>query len=260
MLDLLAKLPPFLLFIVIILLILSIVVISLWGKLTAKWGKNALGVGDTKDGSPKVLEASKKKVSAVHKRSCGSCVLIMMGEREKYEMRMRKTQNRVLKDQMNFTEQKIIEIQSLFIDSYTENVSHKRAEEKANGRDQENIEYKVFYGLLRDSLILVKDEVRRSFKENGFFVLSGNEYATYVKDKTKYLLSILTQNIRNLYPAYGMFISTPDLIHDLESKLSKVEDIVFEVFTHAKETKGDADKSSKSLGAEFSDWIDLFIS
>lgn len=63
------------------------------------------------------------------------------------------------------------------------------------------LQYRMFWGLSNDALnIQMKDEIRRSIKENGFYELNGNDFSQYVKNQTKVLISIFRKHIINLYP------------------------------------------------------------
>jgi len=258
--EFLSKLPTAWSSTIIVAAIIAIVVVALKGKLSAKWGKNAVDVGagsSVKESKDTPKDEKNKTLPA--KKSCGDCVLIMMGEREKYEIKTRKTIDRVLKNQMNNAEQKLVEIQTLLINAFTEALYDKRNDQNEHTVDDEAVQSKLFYGLVRDALLLVKDEIRRSFKENGFFDFNGSEFTFYVRDKIKFLLSILSQHLRNLYPSQGVIVDLQKILKSIESKTTEIEALGFEMYTHAKEAKLEAEKQTKELRTEFSNWIDSFI-
>lgn len=257
--EFLAKLPVMYSFILLVLVVLAVVVIALKGKLIAKWGKNAIGLGTSDDSKDKNKTSNKSCPTSGPKRSCGDCVLIMMGEREKYEIKMRRAYDGILKKQMTFAEQKIIEIQEILIEMYANLYGKKKQNDQDSSPDSESVQNKLFYGLLRDALINVKDELRRSFKENGFFEHSGTEFSIYVKDKVKVVTNRLSQYMRNLYPTSKMTVETTELVDNIDHAAPKIEDIMFEIFTKAKEVKLDAEQLEKQLRTEFSEWIDKFV-
>jgi len=127
---------------------------------------------------------------------------------------------------------------------------------------RKQVEYKMFWGLLRDTLhIMIKDELRRSFKENGFYELSGAEFSTYVKDKSKTIISLLKQQIINLYPSAESktFVSMDDVISYITSKEHEIEDIVFEMFTEGKKCWKHGLSETEKIDDEFVKDIEEFV-
>ena len=258
-------------FFLLILLVIATVAVSIYGKFALKWGKNTLGIGsgakeDKKDDKKKLEDSNGKEIKIpvesetiyIKKRSCSDCILILMGEREKYEMKIRGVLDRILRNQMVFVEQKLIELQALLNNDFME--EYKKLKITSNiPIEYEMVQYKAFYGILIDSIAKGKDEIRRSFKENGFESLGGTEFSVYVKDKTKSFVALIMQNITNLYPIQGMIVPSDIEIAKIESATSKVEDIIFEVFVHAKEVKKQADTDAKIYKSEYREWIDKFI-
>jgi len=258
--KLLEMLSPTQIFILMILCILSTVVISLYGKIMLKWGKKTLGLGAPKN-SEYTLQDVPPMVSPTpdtKKRTCGDCILLVIGEREKVEHKKNMKENRILKDQMIFAEQKIIEIQSIFTDDYAQQIKSNKKE--TNTLDDQTMQNKMYYGLLRDSLLVLKDEIRRAFKENGFYEIDGNDFSAYVKDKAKNLVSKMSQYMRNLYPTgNNTIVSLDTVIENIDRHYRAIEDITFEVFIKAKDTKVASDRDIKTLDIEFVNWVDNFI-
>jgi hypothetical protein len=126
----------------------------------------------------------------------------------------------------------------------------------------DTLQYRMFWGLIRDVLnIVIKDEIRRSFKENGFHELSGLEFSLYVKDKSKNFQSMLKQQIINLYPSskVKMIVSMEEIIKFVNTRNSDYEDIFFEIYTEAKRIKKNADEEFQKIDKEFIDDINLFV-
>lgn len=261
--NLLNRLNQGQLFIFLILSVIAVVLISVYGKFALKWGKAVLGIGKDKpkksDDSKPVDPPENSKIIQVVKRSCGDCILMIIGEREKHELKKSSKKDRVLKDQMNFAEQKLIEIQTTFIEEYAQKIKELR--KNTANIEQENVQNKLFYGLLRDAIYInIRDTMRRAFKENGFYELDGNEFAAYVKDKSKILIAMITQHMRNLYPiSPDIIVTIDDVITMIEDDARKVEDIAFEIFIHAKDVKLTTDSDIKGIDTEFSDWVNNFI-
>lgn len=259
----LQSLPPEFSVAVIILAIIAAVIISLKGRAFVKWGKSLIGLGNAKEEGTTTGETGVTKPPApptvtlkYPKRSCGDCLLIVMGEREKYEINMRKVSNRVLKQQMNFVEQKLVEMQTLFTTSFMDQISRMNGH---SNEEQYEIQYKLFYGLLKDCLFALKDEFRRSLKENGFFDLDDTEFANYVKDKTRTIISTISQYFRNLYPTRGILVPVEKIAESLEKSTSDLQNDVFAIYVNAKQIEREIDFETKEIQRQFGDWVDAFV-
>lgn len=243
----LASLPPILQFIIALLSIISAVIISIKGTAALQWGKTKIGLG----GNPKKISTNPKK------RSCADCIFIILSKREILGDKRLEIRNSILKDQMNFAEQKLIEIKTDLLQEYRRELTNRRN----NNLDlnKEDRDYKVYKGALIESLGLVKDEVRKSFKENGFEELSGNQFSNYVKDKVISLLSIATIYVDNEYP-HNMIISREDWLDFIKNSYAhKAEDICFEVFQKAKDVKKRSKDELEKLNRSFSQDISEFM-
>lgn len=221
-----------------VLAILMIGAIAYIGKVNIKFGKNIISFGRSK-------------------RSCGDCILLLMAKRERMESQRNFVLTRVLKEQMNFAEQKLLELQGLFLNSY-----RRQLHDVAGNTPVEseiNKQYRLYQGILSLSLMSVKDEFRRSFKENGFEELSGTEFTHYVKNKVLTLVSIGRDHLFNLYPYEGMYISVEERTKWLDSNLSTIEDLCFEVYVKVKEIKLESRRKVKEIEKEFSKEIDELL-
>jgi hypothetical protein len=107
--------------------------------------------------------------------------------------------------------------------------------------------------------MMVKDELRRSFKENGFFELSEGDFSTYVKDKTHNTISIMSQHLRNLYPSRGVIISVEQIIDVIEKNTPTLHEYLRAVFVNAKQVVLDSEKEITALQGQFSKWVDGFV-
>lgn len=225
----------------IVVLLLAVVGVAVLGKLTIR-----------SSGGIRTISLGRSK-----KRSCSDCVLLLLGKRERLEHRVEIIENRVLKDQMNFAEQKLIEVQSISLHSYRETLKTNASQPR--DLDQEQLQYRMYQGILSNALMAVKDEIRRSFKENGFETVSGAEFSNYVKDRVTTLASIGRDYVVNLYPYQGTLVSIEEREDFLEKARSQLEDICFEVYIKAKEIKLAAKMKVKEMEKEFADEIEEFI-
>jgi hypothetical protein len=263
--EILKNLSPQALFTVIIvtliLVSIAVVIIALRGKLGIKIGNKSLSLGGGGD------EKTKKNTKAVpnlpptvtipQKRSCGDCILLLMGEREKFELKMRKETNKIMKTQMTFAEQKLIEIQTK-VSNNISGLIHQSIEEKSS-TVEESVQYKLVYGLLKDSLLNIKDEIRRSFKENGFYDINGSEFSWYVKERTQVISSMLTQYMRNIYPDRGGVLQLHKILKCMEKEATFLAGIVNDIYSYAREVRLECDEKVKELQIQFGAWVDNFI-
>lgn len=125
----------------------------------------------------------------------------------------------------------------------------------------ETLQYRMFWGLINDAVnIRMKDEIRRSFKENGFHELGGNEFSSYVKNQSKNLVSIIKNHIINLYPiGQSLSVSMESILDEIDKKDSVFEDIFFEIYTEAKTFKCQDDWSLDEIDKKFEEEILNFI-
>ena len=194
-----------------------------------------------------IINGTKRK-----KRTCGDCVLILFGIREKYDYQIRKLSNELLKKQMTFSEQKIQEVVFYLAQSFSEDI-------KILGNNFTNSqklrESALYCEALKNSLLSVKDELRRSFKDNGFSDLSQTELQQYIKNKVDTLITIARAYLKHHYVETEETIVTLDFrFKKMDScHKSKIEDIVSQMFNKAKDLviiienrRGELDKSLKS--------------
>jgi hypothetical protein len=233
----LATLPVWIQFALPISVIFALVIISIFGSSTIKWGKHTLGFGKYGRG-----------------RSCTDCILLILSKKERHASMVELVQKSILRDQMNFLEQKIQQVTFTLISSY--NKQQQEQLKDSNDPIRNNIEITLYAETLKNAITAIKDETRRSFKENGFHELGRHEFKTYVQDKSTALISIAKNYFINRYPHQGMMISLTERFKKLDE--SKIEEMVEEVFTKAKEIKNDADVAIKLLNENFAKEMDQF--
>lgn len=196
---------------------------------------------------------------------CKDCITIIIGHREKLESKRKEKfyqiellENSVLKSQMNFVEQKIIDLESMFINFYNERI---RLSKNKLIYGNETIQYRMFWGMVRDAFeVKFKDQIRKSFKENGFYNISGNEFAAFVKDKHKATISMFTQHIINLYPSPStdMIVSMEDVLTFIDNINPKFEDRIFEIYIEAKKIKKNVDDKINEVIEKFDKYEEDF--
>ena len=272
--EYLRGLPELFSFIIIILGLTAIVIISLKGTAAIRWGKNLIGLGggakesgystenhpthETEIEQPPSPTAT--AILRLPKRGCGDCILIIMSEREKYGLKMSNVHDKILRNQMNFFEQKSVEIQELTEKIFCDLMESTRKQTviTASGKNVE-IEYKFFTELLKDALILVKNEIRRSYKENGYFEMSDSDFSIYIKDKNRLIINLIVQHVKSMYPSQGMTVTAYDFQSGLLFMMPQLHEILRECFEYAKDVTAEADRLVVGYQAEFSSWADKFI-
>jgi hypothetical protein len=145
---------------------------------------------------------------------------------------------------------------TFFIGKYWKNIS------KMFGSSSDTLQYRMFWGLISDAFnIKVKDEIRRSFKENGFHDSSGNDFSIYVKNQSNVLVSILKDHIMNLYPPNSskMVVNLDEILDYIDKNESVMEDRFFEIYIEAKKLKKYEVDTIATIDKKFEEEIGRFI-
>lgn len=132
---------------------------------------------------------------------------------------------------------------------------------KFYGEKSDTLQYRMFWGLTNDAInIRMKDEIRRSFKENGFHELGGNQFSQYVKNQSKNLIGILKNHIINLYPpnTKKIIVSMDEILEYIDIKESSFEDFFFEIYTEAKKCKRQDEEAIQEIDKKFEEEINNF--
>lgn len=229
MLDLLMNLPPQVWLATIGIVAFLVIILALWGKVNIKWGDKTIGFGTPK------------------KRSCKDCMVLSFSKREEFEIKRRKLENSILKTQMNFAEHRLESILFELCQDYREHLKSKRDDDTSiNDEHKEGVLYEE---VVKQSLNVAQDEIRRSFKENGFHELSGVEFQTYVKTKAQDLINRARSYLVHRYPSIGMIIPLDERMGRLD--MAKMEDICFDIYVNAKEVRVRLEKEIDELESEF---------
>ena len=239
--------------ITIIVFMIAVVIIAIKGKFVAKIGTKIFKIGKNPDiEKEQIYTSSSPSTLNVRKRSCGDCVLVLMAEREKKEIQMRRESDKNLKIQMIFVEQKLIEIQTKIAEEFNSLMDQSVSIDKS-------IQYKLFYGLFKDAFIHIKDEIRRSFKDNGFYEMSESDFSWYIKDRIQVIMSMLTQYFRNFYPNNDEIIELNKIIGIFEKEKPFLSDTISNLYCYAREVKIEFNQKIESIKKSFSNWVDNFI-
>lgn len=190
-------------------------------------------------------------------RSCGDCVLVLLGIREKYEYENRKLDIGLLRSQMTFFEQKVQELMFFLVQSFSEDLDKLDSDRSEH---EKLVQLDLYRECLRNSLFEVKDEIRRSFKENGFADTSETEFSAYVRSKTQSLVSIAREYLVHHYPTSGMIVGLKYRFDKIDREYyAKIEGFAFSVFSYARDLVRDTRASKKRLKEKLSAEIDNFV-
>lgn len=199
-----------------------------------------------------------KNVGEYTKRTCGDCVLILFSIREKYEYETRKLDTNLLRMQMKFSEQKIQEIIFFLSQSFSDDI---KVYGEGAEQDRKATQSALYCEALKNAMLSVKDELRRSFKENGFEGFSEVEFSYYVKDKTRTMLTIVRSYLNQYYVDGDKTIVHLKERFDRMDKenLQKFEDWAFQIFVNAKdlvnEFEGNKENNTSKLRSEIDEFV-----
>ena len=140
--------------------------------------------------------------SQTKQRTCSDCIRLLMAKRTGFEVMYNTKHSSILRQQMIFAEHKLIEIEQI--------ISH-------------------------ETRCAFKDELRRSFKENGFQEMNANDYEKYIQERTETLMAMLNSTD----------IKLPNIIRD--------------IYNNAKSVKARLDLEIKKLEEDFCIEIDQLV-
>lgn len=249
----LSKLPPLFWYFLIVTTLVAVVIISIKGKLIVKWGKTAIGIGGSPD-NPLPIKSAPITSLTEKKRACSDCLSIITNEYDKYKLTKLLREEKILTQRMNYTEEKLIEIENDITALFEKRIDIHVDEHET----YLVIESKMFYGILREALYVVKKEIRKSCKENGFCELSDIEFAHYTHEKAKVLQSILIRELKLIYPT-GTLVPIDYIISDIESKYDTFHEYTSSIFTYAKQVIIEEEKEQIELEAKYQTWASNFV-
>jgi hypothetical protein len=188
-------------------------------------------------------------------RGCADCILIMFGIREKYELESNKISHSILRSQMSYFEQKSQELLLCFIQSFLDDIENLGKDVPQEIKSSQIANYQES---LKCAFGVVKDEVRKAFKNNGFSSYSDSEYTNYVKSKTKTLISIVKSYLNTYY------VQNEKTIVSLKYRFEKLDsnylyDMTFDLFNKARTIVQEADQKEAEIKESFKKELTSFI-
>lgn len=203
-----------------------------------------------------IAKSFRQKVKITAKLfTCSYCINTIIGMRERYESEISIVEKGILRKQMNLAEVKIQEILQMQISSFRKDME----ELKGNNDDPEvNNQILNYIEAMRSCLnIDIKNEVRRSFKENGFSEMAEREFHSYSKDKGTHLISIAKEYMEFHYPrGTDAIISLGDRFEKLDKGALSASVVC--VYEGARDAYRSAQEEKIRLKKAFSEKIDAF--
>jgi hypothetical protein len=232
----LAALPALVQICIIIGTLLATVIVAFLGKVSINVGKTRLNFG--------------KSVKLVTKsRSCSDCRKLVMSRTMQFDQAVKMIKDDILRDQLNYADEKIHEVNYDLTASYMKDIITCREKDQPVDFSRESKEYLLYQETLGNAMNLVKDEIRRAFKENGFYEMSDCAFSDYIKGKCKLLVSVAREYVRSRYPFQGMMVPMEWRFGRLPEQ--QIESVCCDLFTRAKEIKKIAEQKIVELGEHY---------
>lgn len=193
-----------------------------------------------------------------NQRSCEDCLMIVRNKITEYERNVFKKETKFREERFNNTSKELLEIQSLLLKRYTNLLKAKGDIDPV----QKNHQFKLYYGLIKEALFgIVKDELRRAFKENGFDDKKDSDFQDYVKEEIAKILVIMNDDfLQNMYPSQGMFVESEEIL-DMNPVMADFSEHIFNIFIKAKElynnTMGEINMMETAHDVELKDLIGI---
>lgn len=224
-------------------ILITSIIISIYGQAAIGWGKTKIGLG-----------GSRSKIKYKQKRDCMDCVTILRGKAAKINRKIHSIENKILKDKMNQAEQKIATFQRIVFTKYSKAVRDKGI----GSEDRQSKECNLYHARMAMALAIVKDELRRSFKENGFHELSETELNVYIRGQVEMIINIYQEYMVANYPRQMLVTmeEAQEVIHDLTAE---IKDLFEELYRKAKEIEVDYNQDILELEQTYEHEVDEFV-
>lgn len=102
------------------------------------------------------------------------------------------------------------------------------------------IQYRMFWGLVNEGVNqIIKNEIRRSLKDNGFHELNDNDFVQYMKHQRIKLISMFREHLINMYPPIDnkLVVSMDDVLMFLDKIDAEIGSTIFDIYQEAKRLK-----------------------
>lgn len=236
--ELIATWPLWLQIVVPLAVTIGAGMLAFFGNLSIRWGWLKLGL------------------KGLRRRSCLDCSSMIVSKTIDHYSTI-DSYKKVLDEQMTYASHIIDGIHLDIMKTYRSIISKFREDKDKPDSDRENKEYIFFRETVSNAFDLVKKELRRSFKENGFPKMSGKEFSGYCKTQSSNVHDIISRYIMDTYPAHGTIVPIQEAMVLVNQ--DKLEDAIFDIYTNAKEVKRESESRVASEQERFKTEIREFI-
>ena len=212
MLTCLTALPLFIKIILLVFCMIIVIVTAIFGRIQLSWGKIKINLGYN------------RKI-----RACKDCAIILRARGVKASRKIEKLERINLKNKMNFAEQQLLIVQRILFIEYTKIIKSKQT-----NNEDEHKELSSYHTKLQMAMGLLKDELRRAFKENGFHKLNDVQFDKYIKDESQIVTDTYCEYMLTGYPN-GMAVTYDDVINIIESQKSVMNEYLAAILKKSKE-------------------------
>ena len=232
---------------VIMVIFVVLLIISIFGNIGIDWSTKKFTFGQIKN------EDNDRQ-----KRTCTDCIMLILGKRTIFESVYNSLLNRILRDQMTFAEHKIQEAKYLLLQSYQNDIEHFRVGEPDLAR--ENKEYIIYQECISNALESAKDEIRRSFKENGFHTMEDPALKAYLNERCAMIITLVRDYLRRTYPSTGMIVPIQDRFKRMDGRnINEIVDLISDLYINAKTTRVKIEEEIKKQEDTFISEINALI-
>jgi len=187
-------------------------------------------------------------------RSCGDCILILFGIREKHEAEIEMIEKNILRSQMNYFEQRESEIIQTITASFRDDIERFG---KDSPEPLKIAQINNYQEAFKNSLREVKDVLRQSFKENGFTNYNDNDYTSYVKSKAKSFISMVQSYLMTYCTNVEPIVSLKNRFEKFDH--SGIESTAFDVYNNARTVYKKSNEQIQKLKNQFVIDINTFV-
>lgn len=160
-----------------ILAMVFLTIIALKGRVVIGWGKKKIGIG--KD--------------SVKERTCMDCSIHHRSAAAATNFKITRVESSIMKNKMNNAEQELLDLKR---NMYT-NFSKIVKTQKVDNIESEMKEFNTRIRLILNDV--VKDEIRRSIKENGFHQKTGDDFVRYIDGQIKVINDLIEDSLLLYY-------------------------------------------------------------
>ncbi len=216
----------------IILAMIFITIIAVYGHIWVGWGKKKIGIG---------------RETTAKERMCMDCSMHHRSTAAKVNFKITRIESSIMKNKMNNAEQELLDLKRNLYTNFSKILKTRKVD---------NIESELKEFNTRIRLVLndvVKDEVRRSIKENGFHQKTGDTFVRYVDGQVKVINDLIEDTLLLYY--------TNDVILEISGATKdKLVKVVKSIYHEAKEIELKATTAIKKCEKEYDDTLNKYIS